>query len=94
MFAIGAQLRGISNDSKISTSYFLRARAAAFDGMLMSQTVDTVRLFTLLAFYTLGACNRNAASMFLGIAAKAAIILNLNATEIDQKLLAEEVNTR
>lgn len=94
MFAIGAQLRGTGNDSQISTSYFLRARAAAFDGMLMSQTLDTVRLFTLLAFYTLGACNRNAASMFLGIAAKAAVILNLNATEKDQKLPEEEVCTR
>ncbi|KAF3392807.1 Cytochrome b2 [Penicillium rolfsii] len=92
VFAIGAQIRGNGNDSQISTSHFLRARAAAFDGMLMSQTLDTVRIFTLLAFYTLGACNRNAASMFLGIAAKAAVILSLHAT--DQKLPAEEVCTR
>ncbi|KAE8332840.1 FMN-dependent dehydrogenase-domain-containing protein [Aspergillus sergii] len=91
VFAIGAQIRGNGNDSKIATSYFLRARAAAFKGMLMSQTLDTVRVFTLLAFYTLGACNRNAASMFLGIAAKAAVILNLNATGNDDKLSEEEV---
>ncbi|KJK63879.1 FMN-dependent dehydrogenase [Aspergillus parasiticus SU-1] len=94
VFAIGAQIRGIGNDSKIATSYFLRARAAAFKGMLMSQTLDTVRVFTLLAFYTLGACNRNAASMFLGIAAKAAVILNLNATGNDDKLSEEEVCAR
>ncbi|KAF7631446.1 hypothetical protein AFLA_012303 [Aspergillus flavus NRRL3357] len=94
VFAIGAQIRGIGNDSNITTSYFLRARAAAFKGMLMSQTLDTVRVFTLLAFYTLGACNRNAASMFLGIAAKAAVILNLNGTGNDDKLSEEEVCAR
>jgi hypothetical protein len=32
--------------------------------------------------------------MFLGTAVKAAVILNLNATEIDQKLPEEEVCTR
>lgn len=58
--------------------------------MLMTQTFDMVRLFTLLTFYTLGACNRNAASMFLSVAAKAAVILSLNATGNDQNSSEEE----
>lgn len=94
MFAIGAQARGAGSDPQISTSHFLRARATAFQGMLMTQTFDMVRLFTLLTFYTLGACNRNAASMFLSVAAKAAVILSLNATGNHQNYSEEETCAR
>ncbi|KAJ5980615.1 hypothetical protein N7481_007913 [Penicillium waksmanii] len=94
VFAIGAQARGVGNDPQISTSHFLRARGTAFQGMLMTQTLDMVRLFTLLTFYTLGACNRNAASMFLSVAAKAAVILSLNATGNHQNSSEEEICAR
>jgi len=46
--------------------------------MLTNQSLSTVRLFLLLAFYMLGACHRNAASMYLGVAVKAAIVLGLH----------------
>ncbi|CAI7640925.1 unnamed protein product [Penicillium pancosmium] len=94
VFAIGAQARGVGSDPQVSTSHFLRARATAFQGMLMTQTLDMVRIFTLLTFYTLGACNRNAASMFLSVAAKAAVILGLNATGTHQNSPEEETCAR
>lgn len=37
-----------------------------------------VRLFLLMAFYMLGACQRNAAAMYLGVATKAAVVLGLH----------------
>ncbi|KAL2824861.1 hypothetical protein BDW59DRAFT_172595 [Aspergillus cavernicola] len=76
--AIGAQARGSGDDLKLSTAYLHRARNIAFDDLLMSQSLNKVRLFVLLSFYMLGACNRNAASMFLGVAAKATVILGLH----------------
>jgi len=94
VLAIGAQTRGMGDDLQISKFYFVRARATAFDGMLMSQNLNTVRIFILLAFYTLGACNRNAASMFLGIAAKAAVILSLHGSGNDDKLSNAEIDIR
>ncbi|KGO48630.1 Oxoglutarate/iron-dependent dioxygenase [Penicillium expansum] len=91
--AIGAQARGRPEDVQLSKAYFLRAREIAFEGMLMSQNLNTVRHFVLLAFYTLGACNRNAASMFLTIAAKAAVILGLHSSENDSDLPEEDQST-
>ncbi|KAL4783702.1 hypothetical protein BJX76DRAFT_357726 [Aspergillus varians] len=81
--AIGAQVRGSSDEVQISKTYFHRSRKVALDNMLMSQGPSTVRLFLLLAFYMLGACDRNAASMFLAIASKAAEILGLHETAGD-----------
>jgi hypothetical protein len=86
--AIGAQVRGEEHD--LAMGYFCRARQIAFDDMLMDQSVKTVRLFLLLSFYMLGACHRNAASMFLGVAAKAATILDLHNLESYGGLVEDE----
>ncbi|GKZ57709.1 hypothetical protein AnigIFM49718_003038 [Aspergillus niger] len=88
--AIGAQVRGSDGDSEIANGYFRRARQAAFNDMLMGQNIGTVRLFLLMAFYMLGACHRNAASMFLGVAARAAIILELHTFEGYSSTLSNE----
>lgn len=37
-----------------------------------------IRLFLLLTFYMLGANQRNAAAMYLGIATRAAVVLGLD----------------
>ncbi|OJZ85149.1 hypothetical protein ASPFODRAFT_61829 [Aspergillus luchuensis CBS 106.47] len=93
--AIGAQVRGSDRDSQVANEYFRRARQAAFNDMLMGQNIGTVRLFLLMAFYMLGACNRNAASMFLGVAARAAIILELHSIEgCDSTLSKEDYESR
>lgn len=41
--------------------------------------MDLVRVFLLMSFYMLGACRRNAAFMYLGVAARAAVALGLHA---------------
>ena len=93
--SIGAQIRGSDRDSQVANEYFRRARQAAFNDMLMGQNIGTVRLFLLMAFYMLGACNRNAASMFLGVAARAAIILELHSIEgYDSTLSKEDYESR
>jgi hypothetical protein len=49
-----------------------------------------VRLFLLLSFYMLGACNRNAASMYLGVAAKATVVLGLHHLSSHKNLQKED----
>jgi hypothetical protein len=52
-----------------------------------------VRCFLLMTFYMLGACRRNAAFMYLGIANQASSALGLHVTEqyrhfdLDEKIL-------
>lgn len=92
--AIGAQVEGAPEDTHFANSYFHRARQVAFADMLMVQNVETVRLFLLMAFYMLGACHRNAASMFLGVAARAAIILELHSSEAYSSALSKEDSER
>lgn len=40
--------------------------------------MDLVRVFVLMSFYMLGACRRNAAFMYLGVASRAAVALGLH----------------
>ncbi|KAK9771621.1 putative Zn(2)-C6 fungal-type domain-containing protein [Seiridium cardinale] len=77
--AIGAQALP-KNDSHLRTAnaFVLRSRQLAFEGMLANPSLSMVRLFLLLAFYMLGACQRNAASMYIGISARAAVLLGLH----------------
>ena len=49
--------------------------------MLEDPCLDMVRSFLLMAFYMLGACRRNAAFMYIGVASKAAAALGLHVTE-------------
>lgn len=46
--------------------------------MLAKPSLGMVRLFLLLAFYMLGANHRSAAAIYLGISAKAAVVLGLD----------------
>lgn len=93
--AIGAQVSGSEEDAYLANGYFYRARQLAFDDMLMGQSLGTVRLFLLMSFYMLGACRRNAASMFLGVAARAAIVLDLHSPDgYSDSLPKEERDSR
>ncbi|KAJ5585764.1 hypothetical protein N7450_005551 [Penicillium hetheringtonii] len=92
--AIGAQVKGSEEDTRIANGYFRRARQVAFDDMLMGQNIGTVRLFLLMGFYMLGACHRNAASMFIGVAARAAINLELHIPEDYTNALAKDSRPR
>ncbi|KAL5341761.1 hypothetical protein BJX70DRAFT_395493 [Aspergillus crustosus] len=86
--AIGAQARGQADDLPLGKAYFSRARTIAIENMFVSQTPDSIRIFLLVAFYMLGACNRSGAAMFLGVASKGAMMLGLPGTlnqEDDQR---------
>ncbi|KAL4981306.1 hypothetical protein BDW68DRAFT_196785 [Aspergillus falconensis] len=81
MIAIGAQ--SAKNDlspaiMRVERFFFKRAQQCAFAGMLENPSLDLIRLFILLSFYMLGACRRNAAFMYLGVAARAAAALGLH----------------
>ena len=60
------------------------AQSAAFAGMLESQSLYTVQIFLLLSFYMLAAGRRDAVFMYLGIAARAAVVIKLGAEHQSQ----------
>jgi hypothetical protein len=93
--AIGAQARGASpSDTQCAAIHFARARQIAFEGMLAHPSLSMVRLFMLLAFYMLGACQRNAAFMYLGVASKAAVVLGLHQPAYYKSLEKDEYAVR
>ena len=96
MIAIGAQCRGTHelSDGSRAARYSSAARKIAFAGMLEDPTVNLVRSFLLMAFYMLGACRRNSAFMYIGIASKSADILGLHVSANIAHLSSLERDTR
>ncbi|KAB8265889.1 hypothetical protein BDV32DRAFT_134498 [Aspergillus pseudonomiae] len=79
MIAIGAQCKGRTQEDLLCAArYFSQARKMAFGGFLEDPTVYMARDFLLMAFYMFGACRRNAAFMYIGVAARASIVLGLH----------------
>ena len=79
MIAIGAQ--SCSNEPKtvqMERFFFTRGQRRAFANMLEDPSMDLVRAFLLMSFYMFGACRRNAAFMYLGVAARSAVALGLH----------------
>lgn len=79
MVAIGAQ--SCSKDSEILQTerfYFARGQRRTFANFLEDPSMDLVRVFLLMSFYMLGACRRNAAFMYLGVASRAAVALGFH----------------
>ncbi|EAU34087.1 conserved hypothetical protein [Aspergillus terreus NIH2624] len=77
--AIGAQ--STQNDPttiQVERYFFARGQRVAFAGMIETPSLELVKLFLLMAFYMMGACRRNAAFMYLGVAARAAVALGLH----------------
>lgn len=92
--AIGAQSRNMRSDSSYASTYFERGRRLAFGDMLESPSFSMVRSFLLMSFYMLGACQRNAACLYLGIAAKSANIVGLHDNVQNHTLSESEVEAR
>lgn len=91
MLAIGSQCRAQNPfDSFNAARSFTCAQKFAFEGFVCDPSLDMVRVFLLMAFYMLGACHRNAAFMYLGIASKAACALGLHRRGQDQGLTKQE----
>ncbi|POR38885.1 hypothetical protein TPAR_00891 [Tolypocladium paradoxum] len=61
--------------------HFERAQKMAFEGMLLDPSVDMICIFLLMSVYLLGACKRNGAFMYLGVAARSAHALGLHVPE-------------
>jgi hypothetical protein len=81
ILAIGSQCRVSSSlDSRHSRVYFVRGQQKAMEGMLEDPSITMIWAFLLMAFYLLGACRRNSAFMYLGVAARAAHLLGLHET--------------
>jgi Fungal specific transcription factor domain len=95
VIAIGGQCRGSSHsDFQYAAKYFAKSQQCAFEGMLRDPSINMIRAFLLMAFYMLGACHRNAAYMYLGVASKAAAALGLHIGKQDQGLSKDELRTR
>lgn len=95
MLAIGHQCRGQNQfDTQNAARNFTCAQKWAFEGFLCDPSLDMVRVFLLMAYYMLGACHRNAAFMYLGIASKAATALGLHRKEQHKGLTPQDCLTR
>ncbi|KAF4427673.1 Filamentous growth regulator 27 [Colletotrichum fructicola] len=94
MIAIGAQCRGRPEDMPKAFQYFSQARTLSFHGFLTDLTLNMARGFVLMAFYMFGACRRNAAFMYLGVATKAASVLGLHMSDQFQSLSEAERSLR
>lgn len=95
MIAIGAQCHeGGHPKLHLANSYFTRAQKSVFIGMLQAPSVNLARAFILMAFYMLGACDRNAALMYIGVASNMSIILGLHSPENYQHLSIEKRDAR
>ncbi|KAF2638507.1 hypothetical protein P280DRAFT_455537 [Massarina eburnea CBS 473.64] len=92
--AIGSQCQSSTTNRTDPTIYFAQAQHIAFEGFLFDPSINIVRIFLLMAFYMLGACHRNAACMYLGVAAKAATTLGLHQAEQYSSCTKEEVRVR
>ncbi|KAH8812748.1 putative C6 transcription factor, partial [Xylogone sp. PMI_703] len=95
IIAIGGQCRGIDPvDRQYAARYFLDGQKAAFEGMLQDPSLNMIRIFLLMAFYMFGACRRNAGTMYIGVASKAASTLGLHVADQYQIFDKEQQNVR
>ncbi|KAL6704590.1 hypothetical protein ACN47E_008100 [Coniothyrium glycines] len=95
MVAIGAQCCGQSPDHVAwAAELFSYARKLALEQMLENPSLQLIRAFLLMAFYMFGACRRNSAFMYLGVASKAADILGLHVSAQYKHLPPAARNTR
>lgn len=80
--AIGGQCCDTTPESlRHAHKRFERAQKVAFDGMLLDPSLDMICIFLLMSIYMLGACRRNGAFMYLGVAARSAHALGLHVPE-------------
>ncbi|KAJ5128106.1 hypothetical protein N7448_008885 [Penicillium atrosanguineum] len=80
VIAIGAQSCPNEPETvQIERFFFTRGQQRTFANFLEDPSMDIVRVFLLMSFYMFGACRRNAAFMYLGVAARSAVALGLHA---------------
>lgn len=79
VLAIGAQSYPSDPETtQMRLFFFTRGQRRAFAGFLEDPSTDLIRVFLLMSFYMFGACRRNTAFMYLGVAARSAVALGLH----------------
>jgi len=92
ILAIGAQCAPVNvMHAQIEHECLSVAQSVASSILLESPSLQGIQTFLLLAFYMLGACRRNAAFMYLGVAARAAHALGLHNARLYESLPADSV---
>lgn len=81
VLAIGCQ----KSDEAAAQLYFYYARNLAFASLSGNLGVASVQAFILITFYSLGACQINAAFLFFGIAARAAYSIGIHRTAVNSR---------
>ncbi|RAL12945.1 uncharacterized protein BO97DRAFT_389401 [Aspergillus homomorphus CBS 101889] len=95
VLAIGAQAsKHHPSADRAERFFFACAQRSAFAGMLENPSLDLVRLFLLMSYYMLGACRRNAAFMYLGVAVRAAVALGLQLTDSTVPTKEQDIRAR
>ncbi|KAK4192372.1 hypothetical protein QBC35DRAFT_447685 [Podospora australis] len=81
VLAVGCQ----KSDEAVAQVYFDYARDLAFASLGGNLGVASVQVFILVALYSLGACQINAAFLFFGIAARAAYSIGIHRTAVNAR---------
>lgn len=93
--AIGSQCQGPNpTDRACAMQYFDQGQRYAFEGMLQDPSLDMIQMFLMMAYYQLGACHRNSAFMYIGVASRAAFAIGLHTAEADGQLLTQSHTKR
>jgi hypothetical protein len=91
MIAIGAQSCPNEPETvQLERFFFTRGQHRTFANLLEDPSMDLVRAFLLMSFYMFGACRRNAAFMYLGVAARSAVALGLHTDSSGALSLSEK----
>ncbi|KAK0716642.1 hypothetical protein B0T21DRAFT_65017 [Apiosordaria backusii] len=84
VLAIGCQKSEKANDGT-AQQYFDYARDVAFASLGGNLGVASVQVFILITLYSLGACQINAAFLFFGLAARAALSIGVHRTAVNAR---------
>ncbi|KAK4175791.1 hypothetical protein QBC36DRAFT_353775 [Triangularia setosa] len=84
VLAIGCQKAEKSNEGT-AQQYFDYARDVAFASLGGNLGVASVQVFILITLYSLGACQINAAFLFFGLAARAALSIGVHRTAVNAR---------
>ena len=93
VLAIGAQTSTEDKD-ELAGALFTHGRYLTAQSFMEDASMSTVQSYALITTYLLGACRRNAAFMYLGIAVRAAYAVGLHRKEVSASFSADECRTR
>lgn len=89
--AIGAQGRAQNeSDEMIAEQCFAYGRQFAMFDLMDDPSLPTVQAFTLITYYMIAACRRNAAFTNLGVAVRAAYALGIHRHEANSAFIRDE----